>query len=66
MLIIIPKNISKVYWELNVFSVYIKGLVVNIGLIIFFNINEWLKALLTNTVLIKIILLGVSSLKVIK
>ena len=61
-----PKNIFKVYWELNVFSVYIKGLVVNIGLIIFFNINEWLKALLTNTVLIKIALLGISFLKAIK
>ena len=32
------------------FSVYIKGLVVNIGLIISSNINKWLKALLANKV----------------
>ena len=48
------------------FSIYIKGLVVNIGLIISFNINKWLKALLANIVLIKVALLGISSLKAIK
>ena len=50
-----PKNISKVYWELDVFSIYIKGSVVNIDLVISFNINKWLKALL-----------GISSLKAIR
>ena len=48
------------------FSVYIKGLVVNIDLVIFFNINKWLKALLANIVLIKVILLGISSLKAVR
>ena len=37
------------------FSVYIKGLVANIGLVISFNINKWLKALLANIVFIKVI-----------
>ena len=45
------------------FSIYIKGLVVNIGLIISFNINKYLKALLANAVLIKVTLLSISSLK---
>jgi hypothetical protein len=49
-----------------VFSIYIKGSVVNIGLVISSNINKWLKALLANTVLIKVALLGISSLKAIK
>ena len=35
-----PKNIFSVYRELGVFSVYIKGLVVNINLVISFNINK--------------------------
>ena len=48
------------------FSIYIKGLVVNIGLIISFNINKWLKALLANTVLIKVTLVNISSLKAIR
>ena len=48
------------------FSVYIKGLVVNIGLVISSNINKWLKALLANAVLIKVILLGISFLKAVK
>ena len=48
------------------FSVYIKGLVVNIGLVISSNVNKWLKALLANIVLIKVTLLGVSSLKAIR
>ena len=48
------------------FSVYIKGLVVSIGLVIFFNINKWLKALLANTVLIKVALLGISFLKAVR
>ena len=48
------------------FSVYIKGLVVNIGLVISFNINKWLKALLANIVFIKIALLNISFLKAIK
>ena len=50
-----PKNTSKVYEELNIFSIYIKGLVVNIGLVVSFNINKWLKALLANIVFIKVI-----------
>ena len=48
------------------FSVYIKGLVVNINLVISFNVNKWLKALLANIVLIKVALLGISSLKAIR
>ena len=60
------KNTSKVYWELDMFSVYIKGLVVNIGLIISSNINKWLKALLVNIVLIKVALLDISSPKAIR
>ena len=43
------------------FSIYIKGLVININLIISFNINKWLKALLANIVFIKVTLLGISS-----
>ena len=35
-----PKNMSKVYQELDMLSIYIKGLVVNIGLVISFNINK--------------------------
>ena len=60
------KNISKVYRELDVFSVYIKGSVVNIDLVISSNINKWLKALLANIVLIKVALLGISSPKAIR
>ena len=48
------------------FSIYIKGLVVNIGLVISFNINKWLKALLANTAFIKAALLGISSLKAVR
>ena len=48
------------------FSVYIKGSVISIGLIISSNINKWLKALLANIVLIKVILLGISSLKAVR
>ena len=40
MLTIIPKNMSKVYQELGVFSVYIKGSVVSVGLVISSNINK--------------------------
>ena len=61
-----PKNIFKVYWELDIFSIYIKGSVVSISLVIFFNINKWLKVLLANIVLIKIALLGISSLKAVR
>ena len=57
---------SKVYQELGVFSIYIKGLVVSVGLVISFNINKWLKALLANIVLIKVALLGISSLKAVR
>ena len=48
------------------FSVYIKGSVVNIGLVISSNINKWLKALLANIVFIKVALLGISSPKAIR
>ena len=37
---IMPKNIFKVYWELGIFSVYIKGSVVSINLVISSNINK--------------------------
>jgi hypothetical protein len=40
MLATMPKNTSKVYQELGVFSVYIKGSVVSIGLVISSNINK--------------------------
>ena len=48
------------------FSIYIKGLVVNIGLVISFNVNKWLKALLANIVFIKVALLGISSPKAVR
>ena len=48
------------------FSIYIKGLVVSIDLVISFNINKWLKALLANIVLIKVTLLGISFLKAVR
>ena len=48
------------------FSVYIKGLVVNINLVISSNINKWLKALLANIVFIEVTLLGISSLKAVR
>ena len=48
------------------FSIYIKGSEVSIGLVISFNINKWLKALLANIVFIKVILLDISSLKAVK
>ena len=61
-----PKNIFKVYQELDMFSIYIKGLVISIGLVISSNINKWLKVLLANVVFIKVTLLGISFLKAIK
>ena len=48
------------------FSIYIKGLVVNVSLVISFNINKWLKALLANIVFIKVALLDISSPKAVK
>ena len=57
---------SKVYQKLNIFSIYIKGSVVNISLVISSNINKWLKALLANIVFIKVALLGISSLKAVR
>ena len=48
------------------FSVYIKGLVFKIGLVISFNINKWLKALLANVVFIKVALLGITSPKAVR
>ena len=65
ILTIIPKNISQVYWKLDIFSIYIKELVAKVGSLIFFNINKWLKALLTNTVFIKVALLSIGFLKAI-
>ena len=43
-----------------------KGSVVNIGLVISFNINKWLKALSANIIFIKVILLDISSLKAVR
>ena len=48
------------------FSIYIKGLVVRVGLVISFNINKWLKALLANIAFIEVALLGVSSPKAVR
>ena len=48
------------------FSIYIKGLVVNISLVISSIINKWLKALLANTEFIEVALLDISSPKAIR
>ena len=63
-----PINTVKVYRDL-VLVLYAKGLVLRAVIaisIIFITISKWLKALLASSILTKIALLGVKSLKVIK
>ena len=63
-----PINIVKVYYD-SVLTLYIKGLVLKVVIaisVISTAISEWLKALLANSILIKIALSGVRSLKAIK
>ena len=68
MSIIIPINTVKVYYN-SVLILYAKGLVFKVVIaisVISTAISEWLKALLANSILIKIALSGVRSLKAIK
>ena len=63
-----PINTVKIYYN-SILTLYAKELVLKTVIaisIIFTAISEWLKALLANSILIKITLLGVRSLKVIK
>ena len=63
-----PINTVKVYYDL-VFVLYIKGLVLKAIIaisIISTAVSKWLKALLASFILIEVILLNISSLKVIK
>ena len=68
MSIIMPINTVEVYYNL-VLVLYAKGLVLKAVIaisVISTTINKWLKALLASSVLIKIILLNIRSLKAIK
>ena len=68
MSIIMPINTVKIYYNLAL-VLYIKGLVfkvIIVIIIIFTAVSKWLKALLTNFILIKVTLLDISSLKVVK
>ena len=68
MSIIIPINTVKAYYNL-VLVLYTKGLVLKAVMaisVISITFNEWLKALLTNSIFIKVVLLGIRSLKAIK
>ena len=63
-----PINTVKVYYNLALI-LYIKGLVLKAVIIIFvvfIAVNKWLKALLASFIFLKVILLGVRSLKVVK
>ena len=63
-----PINIVKVHYNLTL-TLYAKGLVLKTVIaisIISTTINKWLKALLASSILIKITLLGIRSLKAIK
>ena len=63
-----PINIIKVYYNFALI-LYIKRLVLKAVIaisIISTTVSKWLKALLANSILIKIILSGIRSLKVIK
>ena len=68
MSIIIPINIVKVYYNLALI-LYMKGLVFKAVMVIFIistAVNKWLKALLANSILIKVTLLGIRSPKAVK
>ena len=61
-------NIVKVYYNL-VLILYIKGLALKAVIaisVIFTAVNKWLKALLVSSIFIKVVLLNISSLKVVK
>ena len=63
-----PINTIKVYYN-SILVLYIKGLVLKAVIVIsvvFTAINKWLKALLASSMLIKVALLNIKSLKVIK
>ena len=63
-----PINTVKMYYN-SALVLYIKGSVLKIVIvisIIFTAVSKWLKALLTNFILIKVTLLDISSLKVVK
>ena len=63
-----PINTVKVYYNLAL-TLYAKNLVLKVVIaisIISTAISKWLKALLASSILIKIALLGIKSLKVIK
>ena len=63
-----PINTVKVYYNLAL-TLYIKILVLKAVIaisIIFITINEWLKALLASSILIKVALSDIRSLKAIK
>ena len=63
-----PINTVKVYCNL-VLVLYAKGLVFKAVItisVIFTAVNKWLKALLANSILIKVTLLDISSPKVVK
>ena len=68
MSIIMPINTVKVYYN-SVLVLYIKGSVFKAVIaisVIFTTVSKWLKALLASSILIKIVLLGIRSLKAIK
>ena len=63
-----PINTVEVYYNL-VLTLYTKGSVFKAVVVIFImftTVNKWLKALLASFVLIEVILLNISSLKVVK
>ena len=63
-----PINIVKVYYN-SILVLYAKGSVLKAVIaisVIFTTVSKWLKALLASFILIKIVLLGIRSLKVIK
>ena len=63
-----PINTVEVYHDLALI-LYAKGLVFKAVVaifVIFITVNKWLKALLASSIFIKVVLLGVRSLKVVK
>ena len=63
-----PINTVKVYYN-SALVLYTKGLVLKAVIaisIIFTTVNKWLKALLASSILIKVALLGIRSLKAVK
>ena len=63
-----PINTVKVYYN-SILVLYTKGLVLKVVMaisVISTAVNKWLKALLASSILLKITLLNIKSLKVIK